>query len=356
MKVIDSASLTKYNKNNRGSHIGDCSIRSTSLALDQPYHVTSKGLKDQVKDTPGIAFNSLPNITEYIRKFEPGAIVFKLSQHPKVYEFADDNPEGTYVLFVGHQEDDVHATHAVCLIDNIIYDTWDCLGLFVKQYVLVTKEPSDRNLYDMSSRDRDSLEKYAILQGKKIINKYIKKYGLKLSDIEFTGLTYENVIYMRGKLKDKRIYQQHPFKVRVSVPLGLHLADAKRYVKKKLKTKLYDKMTAIGEDIQDQVSSLESARYYDEADTRINVNNKKELKFFNGLPGWVKPLITNIDADNKYTLYFMPLKNDKDRSIVKLSGKYTRDIKTQLSIYKYGTESLGKYSRPSQDYNIQDYI
>lgn len=106
------------NKNPFGLRIGDCVIRAISTALDQSWEKTYVDLCVE-----GYSMGDLPNSNAtwgaylvnkgYKRHIIPDTC-------PSCYtidQFAADHPQGTYIVATG--------THAVCIKDGNIYDTWN---------------------------------------------------------------------------------------------------------------------------------------------------------------------------------------------------------------------------------------
>lgn len=107
-----------YNPNPKGLSIGDCAVRALAKALDLTWDKAYEKLV-----TYGYRMKNLPNADSVW-----GAVLHDagFSRHvipdscPHCYtigDFADDHPVGTYVLGTG--------SHAVTIIDNTVYDSWN---------------------------------------------------------------------------------------------------------------------------------------------------------------------------------------------------------------------------------------
>lgn len=104
----------RYNPNPTGKHVGDCTVRAISKALDQDWDATYWGLAEEgalIKDMPSAnaVWGSYLREHGFRRSMAPDGIT--------VAEFADIYYHGTYILALDK--------HVVCLQDGVIYDTWD---------------------------------------------------------------------------------------------------------------------------------------------------------------------------------------------------------------------------------------
>ena len=110
--------VENYNPNPSGKMVGDCTIRAVSKALDIDWEKAYIALCIQ-----GYIMNDLPNSDNvwcnYLKSqgFERGIIPNTCPDCYTVQDFANDHPEGVYVLGTGR--------HAVCIKNGIIYDSWD---------------------------------------------------------------------------------------------------------------------------------------------------------------------------------------------------------------------------------------
>lgn len=103
-----------YNPNPTGKNVGDCTVRAISKALDQKWKETYMGLAIQ-----GFVLGDMPSANAtwgaYLlrhglrRELAPDGIT--------VREFADEHPNGTYVLAL--------SGHVVCVQNGTLYDSWD---------------------------------------------------------------------------------------------------------------------------------------------------------------------------------------------------------------------------------------
>lgn len=115
--------LEKYNPNPLGRNVGDCTVRAISKAVGQSWEQTYIGLVLQ-----GFIMGDMPSANSvwgaYLRN---NGYHRSLAQEDVVVaEFAEEHPEGTYILAL--------SGHVVCLIDNVIYDTWNSGNEIVLYY------------------------------------------------------------------------------------------------------------------------------------------------------------------------------------------------------------------------------
>ena len=107
-----------FNLNPRGRRTGDCVIRAVSKAADQTWDETYTGVA-----FTGYALEDMPSANHvwraYLRSlgFHRETIPDTCPDCYTVNDFANEHPKGRYVLGTG--------THAVAVVDGIVYDTWD---------------------------------------------------------------------------------------------------------------------------------------------------------------------------------------------------------------------------------------
>lgn len=109
----------KYNANPKNKRVGDCVVRAISTAINEPWDTVFMDLCEV-----GFDLKSMPNdkdtYSEYLNRKGFSNITIKVtkgSKRPTVQSFAQDNPNGTFVLSV--------ANHLVTVVDGKYYDTWD---------------------------------------------------------------------------------------------------------------------------------------------------------------------------------------------------------------------------------------
>lgn len=103
-----------YNENPAGRNVGDCTVRAISKALDCDWLTAYLGLCIEgavVGDMPSAnaVWGSFLDRRGFDRALTPDGIT--------VEEFADDNPRGVFILAL--------SGHVVCIVDGVLYDSWD---------------------------------------------------------------------------------------------------------------------------------------------------------------------------------------------------------------------------------------
>lgn len=106
--------FTRYNPNPADKNVGDCTVRAISKVTGQDWEKTYISLCLE-----GFICRDMPSANSvwgsYLRN-----IGFRRELAPEditVAEFADLHPNGTYILAL--------SGHVVCVVDNVLYDTWD---------------------------------------------------------------------------------------------------------------------------------------------------------------------------------------------------------------------------------------
>ena len=108
-----------YNPNPDGLRVGDCVIRSLTIALNRSWkdvyiELAVRGLRLSDMPSANRVWQSLLSDSGFIRKAinQQSCPACFLVKH-----FCIEHPEGTYVLCTG--------THTVAVKDGDYYDTWD---------------------------------------------------------------------------------------------------------------------------------------------------------------------------------------------------------------------------------------
>lgn len=107
-----------YNPNPQGNKVGDCVIRAISKALDMSWEdvyieLTIQGyMMGDLLSSNGVWGNYLKS-KGFVREIVP----FECPDCYGLLEFANEHPQGTYVVGTG--------SHAICVQDGVIYDSWN---------------------------------------------------------------------------------------------------------------------------------------------------------------------------------------------------------------------------------------
>ena len=106
-----------YNANPYKIRVGDCVIRAISKALNQPWEDTYIDLTIQgylMKDL--LSSNAVWGAYLKSKGFTRDIISNDCPECYTIEDFCNEHPKGTFIIGTG--------THAVCVEDGIIYDTW----------------------------------------------------------------------------------------------------------------------------------------------------------------------------------------------------------------------------------------
>lgn len=110
-----------YNANPYKIRVGDCVIRAISKALNQSWEDTYIDLTIQGY-LMGDLLSSNAVWGAYLKSkgFTRDIISNDCPECYTIEDFCNEHPKGTYIIGTG--------THAVCVIDNTIFDTWNSSG------------------------------------------------------------------------------------------------------------------------------------------------------------------------------------------------------------------------------------
>lgn len=110
-----------YNANPYKIRVGDCVIRAISKALNQPWEDTYIDLTIQGY-LMGDLLSSNAVWGAYLKSkgFTRDIISNDCPECYTIEDFCNEYPKGTYIIGTG--------THAVCVINSTIFDTWNSSG------------------------------------------------------------------------------------------------------------------------------------------------------------------------------------------------------------------------------------
>ena len=127
---------TYYNAHPKGLSVGDCVKRAICKAANMDYMEVQRELNRYKKVTGASAYNTDHNPHKYVENVLHGvkmsfpAKAGKKRMTPE--QFCKDYPTGNYILNM--------AGHWSCIVDGVIYDTWDCSDRCVYTAYKVTPE------------------------------------------------------------------------------------------------------------------------------------------------------------------------------------------------------------------------
>lgn len=111
-----------YNAHPKGLNVGDCVKRAITVAACMDYMEVQRQLNRHKKVTGASQFNSNYNPHSYVETVLKGQKMSfpakKGQSRMTARRFCTVFPKGRYILNM--------ANHWSCIVDGIIYDTWDC--------------------------------------------------------------------------------------------------------------------------------------------------------------------------------------------------------------------------------------
>lgn len=108
----------RYNNNPAGRNVGDCAVRAVSVALDTDWETAFAIIAENaflMGDMP--SSNAVWGSVLRQHGFKRAIIPNNCPECYTAEQFADDRPNGTYVLGFGN--------HVATVKDGEIYDSWD---------------------------------------------------------------------------------------------------------------------------------------------------------------------------------------------------------------------------------------
>ena len=113
--MTENNTFKYYNANRENKNVGDCTVRSISIALDQDWDTTYWGLCME-----GWLSADMPSGNNVLGKYlQKKGWRRYLPEYDDitVQEFAYEHPYGTYLLALD--------SHIVCVVNGTIIDTWN---------------------------------------------------------------------------------------------------------------------------------------------------------------------------------------------------------------------------------------
>ena len=165
---------TYYNAHPKGLLVGDCVKRAISKAANMDYMEVQRELNRYKKVTGAKDFNSDYNPHKYVENVLHGvkfSFPAKKGQKRMTPEkFCEEHPRGNFILNM--------AGHWTCVVDGVIYDTWNPSGRCVytayritpvKHHFKILKDrdtycahvTNDKETYISAYMDKTRMEAYA---------------------------------------------------------------------------------------------------------------------------------------------------------------------------------------------------
>lgn len=345
---ILSATLTRYNANSAGRTSSDCVPRAISFALKLPYVRVKKEIAE--RGGGGNAYMFANNFVPYMT--EHGCVEIKnIPTDTTVYEFADANPTGAYILNVGKTLD--KQSHLCCVIDNTVYDTWDCSDWFVCR----AWRCPDRHVNTVQL-DYHELGEYALpiitdeMKSDVQKSKFFKDY--KFATYPYVRITKNKFGNLHAKcsltleLLDSDIEYEKSWKFAVDFVFSPETTEdeAKEIIQKTTKVRIYDRIYSVA---KEAVKDIETAVEQTNIGTKhpLRLINKLEKSAYNQLPVDIRARVKEIFVDtygsysDKYQITFDPLPGDPRHEDVRLHGYNMKMINEEIARYRDNFQRMG---------------
>jgi hypothetical protein len=102
-----------YNANAKGRFTNDCVVRAISLAEDKTWNETYNELSE-IAQINGIILDDV----EFVEPFLDSRYKRACYRETYVGDFIEQHPKGVYLITMNG--------HITCVIDGVLYDTFDC--------------------------------------------------------------------------------------------------------------------------------------------------------------------------------------------------------------------------------------
>lgn len=357
MKIL-AAILKRYNANTRDSNVGDCVKRSLSVAFRMDYDEVSRELNRIKRDIGANAFNNLRVVDQFLGHRNTTAwTTIQAGERPTVEVFADEHSIGTFLLLSGDPKESQFrgiTNHMICIVDGVIYDSWDSRNEVVVRFVKVNSSASADNI--------DTLDDW-IDEICRDIAEYISKLDTQCKpylDVvpgfdsnertdQYTYEIYFGVKVLKGTEGPQRDWDTPYYRTgegishRIVVKWNPRLnSDANlANIVKKSKQKIYDWVYMIRKDLKDHYDSLSV-----EPNIQYHGPKSKLMTF----PEWVRPLITyyrddgNPEYADKYDMRIEALPEDpraKSSPEVIFVADTLKELKAYLEDYRTSYARFG---------------
>lgn len=350
MSQLHASELINYNANSRGTDTGDCVCRAISLAYQKPYNDVKRDLNAMAKQLHSDSYKIKPVWGSVIAKYgyeEQGELYHRGETNPlpTVDEFADAHPDGIFILLVG-KDTDYRTSHMVCVSEGRVFDSWNCKKWFVKSYYLVSGKLELTDIGDHIVQ----LESLADELIRENVQKQADKYKMTLTDLYVGHPLFRNKyavdLDVGFKVEDFKVFTKS-YNIKIVFTPTMSYEEAQAKVRNLVKVRIYDRMYELHKDIEAQREGWELLQQSQSADNdepkRLYLTTQ-ERRFYNSLPGWVKPFVTNImiqypgQYSDSYWLSFKPLPGDPNPEKVILRAYDSKEMKIRLEEYKKNFE------------------
>lgn len=365
-KRIYSAEYKRYNANNRGKNSTDCVNRAISLAFNIDYNEVHKLLLNKMHQFKYQSWKVYPVYESVILDLKGGTIKGVVDDIT-VSEFIDKYyPVGTYILETNHMpKGKHHGNHLTCVIDGVLYDSWDSSKEFVCSYYPISTERTTRQFTHIEEHF-DELREYAYDILSNEVDKQSAKYFKGLTRV----LSTDHYDDLPGKVDGLSIKlpcmyeidafeKTHKFKFTVSYVFNpsTTIEEAKKLIDKITKIRIYDRFYEMKKKLDNYEEEYNARKQMEKTNEQSAPEfrlalDRREQQFYNSLPGKIKARVSYfcIDSYRKYDLAFSPLPGDHNSDKVRLEAYNADDLRKMIKWY------IEDFSRPYQDYDPREEI
>lgn len=375
LQNITAAELKRYNANNRGTNTSDCVNRSISMAFGKDYVEVHRDLVASMKKKNWGSWKS-PIVYGDVIQMYGGSKFTAPNIDPMTGEVHEDYtpktlkdfidtyaPTGVYLIETGHKPPKYApgkfshgGDHIVCVIDGVIYDSWDSSGEYVYNYVTVHGRKAlelsgiENQIADIGMATRSIILEEAAKQA--------SKYGFEDGKIEIgkpaANGSFGFKIPVRFQIERFEDFFTFTFKLAYVFTPETTYEQAKKKVHEVTKIRIYDRFYEINKKLKEKE---EGYKLWKESGLENPYNEDwiwdgNDKRFYNSLPGWVRPFIKYLNVQqpgqysDSYTLTFRPIPGDpRQDERVRLEAYDSATIKQMLEWYKKD------FSRPWDDYD-----
>lgn len=347
MKKI-TADLKYYNANTRNASVGDCVKRGLSVAYSMDYDAVSAEL-NKIKRQLGLsAYNLDPVFTRFMKARGDSFTRVPESEQITADEFCKQHPSGVYVVLVGKSVSK-YSTHLAAIVDGDLFDSWDSLGWYVKQYAKVSQGKSD--VYEF---DAEYICKSVAASVQEYVNNNLQSKMPDCMRLSVSGsvskedrYTYELVVYAKlGELPRYCKWRDNITLTHIiTMKTNPRMSEEENIssLTKKTKQKVYDWAYNTKAEIIDseRMEQIPLNKYFSAYGPGRSSNTERIIL---KMPEWAIPHITHIrdngegyDWSERYEMEMEALPEDPrydENRIVDFRADTIRELKNQVEMYK----------------------
>lgn len=365
--TIDGATYKQYNANNRGTNAPDCVKRAISMAFNMDYNKVSKLLLAKAKEKHKSHWNIVPVFEPVIYELGGSKGISGRIPDPNTGKMTEENrytvealidelgPNATIIMETSKTPRQYGlGNHLTCSVNGTLYDSWDSSDQYVCQYYLV--ENSTHQFTDIGDHIDELIAECPDLIGQ-LWTKYRDKYNLSGQFTNRGGRKKsEFSFYFQLTYHDDAVAEVWNLDCVFSPTMSIE--QARKKMIETIKVRMYDRFYSINQKVKQRAEGMSlfyESGYTDEdrKEDRLWMDGI-EQRFFNSLPGWVKPFVIYINVQqpgqysDSYTLTTLPIKGDPRRENVNFYGYQAADVKDEIDRYRKN------FARVDDDYSYAE--